>query len=112
NAIQETQVGDCDDWTLPIQTIAAYGAQTVTATVNAQLAKSNRDYILRWAKDQLTLPVRFHLVDAETGEIEYIDGEGMLPTAGIEGIGNTDGSAITTTLSIRFKDGIEFTAAT
>ena len=112
NAIQETQVGDCDDWTLPIQTQLAYGAQSVAMTVNAQLAKSNRDRLLRWAKDQLTLPIRIHIVDAATGEVEYIDGDGMLPSLGVEGIANTDGAVITTTLNIRFKDGVEFTNAT
>ncbi|MFG6083920.1 hypothetical protein ACEUZ9_000155 [Paracoccus litorisediminis] len=111
NAIQETQVGDCDDWTLPIQTQLAYGAQSVSMTVNAQLAKSNRDKLLRWSKDQLVVPIRIHIVDAPTGEVEYIDGEGMLPSLGVEGIANTDGSVIRISLNIRFKDGVEFTNA-
>lgn len=113
NAVSETQVGDCDDWSLPIQTIAAYGAQTVNMTINAQLAKSNRDKLLRWAKDQLIVPIRVHFVDAASGEVEYIDGMGMLPTLGIENIGSTEANAvITTTLNIRFENGVEFTDAT
>lgn len=113
NAVSETVVGDCEDWNLPTTTIAAYGAQTVTMTINAQLARSNRDKLLRWAKDQLYVPIRVHIVDAATGEVEYIDGVGMLPTLGIENIGSTDTAAIvTTTLSIRFENGVEFTDAT
>lgn len=112
NAVGETQVGDCDDWSLPVQTIAAYGAQTVNMTINAQLARSNRDKLLRWAKNQLILPIRTHLVDAASGEVEYIDGSGMLPTFAIENIGSTDANAvITTTLTIRFESGVEFTDA-
>lgn len=113
NAVGETPVGDCDDWSLPIQNIAAYGAQTVTMTINATLARTNRDKLLRWAKDQMILPVRVHLVDADVGEVEYIDGAAMLPTLGIENIGSTEANAvITTTLTIRFESGVEFTDAT
>lgn len=113
NAVSETQVGDCDDWSLPVQTIAAFGAQTVNMTINAQLAKSNRDKLLRWSKDQMILPIRVHFVDAAAGEVEYIDGMGMLPTLTIDNIGSTEANAvITTTLNIRFENGVEFTDAT
>lgn len=110
NAISETQVGDCEDWNLPIQTVIAYGAQSVSMTINAQLARSNRDRLLRWAKDQLILPVRVHLVTAVATEVEYIDGMGMIPTLNIENIGSTEANAvITTTLNLRFEEGVEFT---
>lgn len=111
NNMQETQVADCEDWNLPVQTLVAYGAQTVTMTVNAQLARSNRDRLLRWAVDQLEVPLRLHIIDAQAGEIEYVDGIGMLGEYGIDGIGNTDGAVITSTLTIRFKTGVEFTNA-
>lgn len=111
NAIQETPVGDCADWARPVKNIAAYGAQTVTATINAQLAKQNRDKLLLWAKEQMEVPIRFHIVGAEAGETEYIDGVGMLPSLGIAGIGNLAGDVITTTLNIRFGEGVEFTVA-
>ncbi len=85
----------------------------MNATVNAQLARSNRDRLLRWAKDQLIVPIRFHIVEAISGEVEYIDGMGMLPTLNLENIGSTDdGAVVTTTLTIRFEDGVEFTDAT
>ena len=113
NAVSETRVGDCEDWNLPTKTLAAFGAQTVNATVNAQLARSNRDRLLRWAHGQLILPIRFHIIPAANGEVEYIDGMGMLPTLNLENIGSTDdGAVVTTTLNIRFEDGIEFTNAT
>lgn len=111
NEVTETRVSDCDDWKLPVETIAAYGAQTVNMTVNAQLARSNRDKLLRWAKDQLEVPVRLHIVGAETGEVEYIDGIGMLPSLNLDGIANDTGAVITTALNIRFKSGVEFTDA-
>jgi hypothetical protein len=109
NAVSEVRVGDCEDWSLPTRVIASYGAQTVNATANAQLARSNRDRLLRWAKDQIALPVRLHIVSAPSGEVEYIDGMGMLATLNVENIGSTDdGAVVTTTLNIRFEDGVEF----
>lgn len=111
NAVTEEQVGDCDNWKLPAQTVVAFGAQTVTMTINAQFARSTRDKLLRWAKDQKLIPIRVHMVDAASGEVEYIDGIGMLPSTNIEGMGNTTGAALTTTLNVRFKNGVEFTNA-
>lgn len=112
NAVSETQVGDCDDWSLPVETVVAFGAQSVTMTINAQLARSNRNRLLRWAKDQLILPIRTHIVDAAVGEVEYIDGLGMLPTLNIDNIGSTEQNAvITTTLNLRFQNGVTFTDA-
>lgn len=112
NAVSETTVADCDDWSLPAQVIRAYGAQSVTATVNASLTRAGRDQLIRAVKGQRELPIRFHLVDAATGEIEYIDGTGLLPSLDISGIGSTDDNAVITyTLNISFKDGVEFTNA-
>lgn len=113
NSISETTVADCDDWSLPAQIIRAYGAQSVTATVNASLTRAGRDRLLRAVKDQAELPIRFHMVDAAAGEVEYIDGIGLLPGLDIGGIGSTDDNAVITyTLNISFKDGVEFTDAT
>ncbi|MDB6455026.1 phage tail tube protein [Falsirhodobacter sp. 20TX0035] len=111
NSVTEETVGDCDDWSLPSKVVVAYGAQNVTMTINAQFAKSNRDKLIRWAADQLLIPLRLHMVDAAAGEVEYIDGIGMLPSFNIDGIGNTTGAALTSTLNIRFKEGVEFTNA-
>lgn len=111
NALSETTTADCDDWTLPPKTIAAYGAQTVTATVNANLTKTGRDRLIRAVTNQQELPIRFHLVDAVNPEIEFIDGVGLLPDLSIDNIGNMDNAVITYTLNIRFKDGVEFTDA-
>lgn len=111
NAVQEKAAGDCNDWGAPIKNILSYGAQSVTMNLNASLARSQRDKLLLWAKDQLSLPVRIHIVDAPVGETEYIDGIGMLPSLNIEGLGNVTNEAITTTLNIRFKNGVDFTEA-
>lgn len=111
NQVREETVADCDDWTLPPQNVAEYGAQTWNITINATLARQNRDKILRAAKDQKILPVRIHIVGAETGEVEYIDGPLILPTMSIDNIGNTDKQAVTLTLTGRFKDAPEFTNA-
>lgn len=112
NALAETATGDCEDWSLPVQTLVAYGAQTSTMTINAQLARSNLGRLLAWAKDQMEVPVRVHIVEAAAGTVEYIDGVGLLTTQNIEGIGNTDNAPLTQTLNIRFKEGVEFTNAT
>lgn len=112
NAVQEETVADCDDWTLPPQNVAEYGAQTWTITINATLAKQNRDKILRAAKDQALLPIRIHIVGAATGEVEYIDGSIILPSMSIDNIGNTDKAAVTLTINGRFKEAPEFTDAT
>lgn len=111
NAVQEETVADCDDWTLPPQNVAEYGAQTWNITINATLAKQNRDKILRAAKDQVLLPIRIHIVGATTGEVEYIDGAIILPTMTIDNIGNTDKAAVTLTINGRFKEAPEFTGA-
>ena len=111
NAMQEQTVGDCDDWTLPPQVVRAYGAQSVNATVNASLTRAGRDALIRMVHAQREVPIRFHLVDASSGEIEYIDGTGMFPDLTVDNIGNVDGTAITYTLNIQFKDGVELVDA-
>ena len=112
NATNEQTVADCDDWSLPAQIIKAYGAQSITASVAASLTKAGRDQLIRAALDQRELPIRFHLIDAEAGEIEYIDGVALLPSLNIENIGATDDNAVITyTLNIDFKNGVELTGA-
>lgn len=66
------------------QIIKAYGAQSITASVAASLTKAGRDQLIRAALDQRELPIRFHLIAAEAGEIEYIDGVALLPSLNIE----------------------------
>ena len=111
NAVQEETVADCDDWSLPPQNVAEYGAQTWNISINATLAKQNRDLILRSAADQRLLPVRIHIKDAPAGQIEYIDGALILPSMTIDNIGNTDKQAVTLTITGRFANGVEFTDA-
>ena len=111
NAVQEETVADCDDWSLPPQNVAEYGAQTWNISINATLAKQNRDLILRAAADQRLLPVRIHIKDAPAGQIEYIDGALILPSMTIDNIGNTDKQAVTLTITGRFANGVEFTDA-
>lgn len=113
NSISETTTYDCDDWSLPAQVQRAYGAQSVTATVNANLTRSGRDRLIRAAKDQRELPIRFHMIGATAGEIQYIDGVGLLPQLNISNIGGADdNTVITYTLNISFKNGVTFTDAT
>lgn len=112
NAVQEEVVADCDDWTLPPQNVAEYGAQSWTISIDGTLAKQNRDKLLRAAKDQVILPVRVHIVGATAGEVEYIDGPLILPSLTIGNIANTDRAAVTMTLSGRFQEAPEFTDAT
>ena len=112
NNINETTVADCDNWALPAVITKAYGAQSVTATINASLTRAGRDKLLRAVKDQMELPIRFHMVGATSGEVEYIDGVGLLPSLDIGGIGAVeDQSVITYTLNISFRDGVEFVDA-
>lgn len=112
NAIQEVTVTDCNDWTLAAKTIASYGAQTVTMTINATLAKSNSNYIIRWANDQMIVPVRIYIVGAPTGQVEYIDGIAMLPTYSMDNMGSPDNVPISAALNLRMKDGVTLTDAT
>lgn len=113
NNVSEQPVADCDDWSLPVQIVRAYGAQSVAATVNASLTRAGRDQLIRAALGQRELPIRFHLIAATTGEIEYIDGVGLLPSLSIDNIGATDDNAVITyTLNISFKDGVDLTNAT
>ena len=112
NNINETTVADCDDWSLPAQVIRAYGAQSVTATVAASLTRAGRDNLIRAVLGQRELPLRFYLVGAASGEIQYIDGVGLLPQLNIDNIGSPDDNAVITySLNISFKDGVELTEA-
>lgn len=112
NAVQETVVGDCDDWTLPPQTIAAYGAQTVTASIQASMTAMTRDKLLKAAKNQTLLPMRISFVGAASGEVQFIDGALMLPSLSINGMGNLDGQPLAMTINARFKNGVTFTNKT
>lgn len=109
NAVQETVVSDCDDWTLPPVTIAAYGAQTVTASIEATMTVETRNKLLLAAKNQLLLPVRISFPGAVTGEIQFIDGALMLPSLTINGLANNDGQPLAMTINGRFKSGVTFT---
>ncbi|TWI29739.1 hypothetical protein [Paracoccus sulfuroxidans] len=111
NEMKETKVGDCDDWSIPVVTSTAYGAQNVSATVNATLTRAGRDQLIRAVLDQRQLPMRFHLVGAATGEIEYIDGLAKLPSLNITALGNLEGDSIAYTLNLRFDGGVEITEA-
>ena len=113
NAVSETQVGDCEDWKAPIKTIAAYQSQTVTVSINAHLSVGNRSKLIRWAVDQLLIPLQFVIVDAAVGEIETIEGVGMLPELNIDNIYSVaDGATVSAALNIRFADGVTLTNAT
>lgn len=109
NALTEETVADCDDWSLPPQTVSEYGAQTWNITINATMAKSNRDKILIAVKEQRLLPIRLHIVTAQSGDTEYIDGAILLPSMSIDNIGNTSKEAVTLTLTGRFKEAPELT---
>ena len=112
NNINETTVADCDDWSLPAKVIRAYGAQSVTSTVAASLTRAGRDNLIRAVLGQRELPLRFHLVGAASGEIQYIDGVGLLPQLNIDNIGSPDDNAVITySLNISFKDGVDLTEA-
>ena len=79
---------------------------------NASLTRAGRDALIRAAHAQRELPIRFHFVDAAVGEIEYIDGVGLLPSLSIDNIGSVDDNAVISyTLNISFKDGVELTNA-
>lgn len=110
NAVSETQVGNCEDWRAPIKTVAAYQSQTVTVSINAHLSIGNRSRLIRWGVDQLVIPLQFLIVNAEVGEIEKIEGLGMLPGLNVDNIFSTaDGATVTAALNIRFQDGVTLT---
>lgn len=109
NAIREETVADCEDWTLPAQNIATYGAQTWSFSLGATLAKGNRDRLLRAVSDQDLLAVEIEFVDAKAGEIRFVRGMVLLPTFSISNIANVDGAAITASLSGRYAEKPQLT---
>jgi hypothetical protein len=109
NEITSERVADCQDWTLPPQTIKGYGAQNVTATVNGIWARENHERMLNWAASQEKLPVRFSFANVGAGETQYIDGIAMLSEFGLDNIGNVDGNAVARTISLEFDGSPTFT---
>ena len=74
NEIRTEQVGDCDDWSAPIQTLKKPGAQNWTMSIDGTWAAQNNRQVIDWAVDQTLLPVRVHFVNAPAGDYEYFDG--------------------------------------
>lgn len=112
NEIRSEQVGDCDDWSAPIQTLKKPGAQNWTMSIDGTWAAQNNRQVIDWAVNQTLLPVRVHFVNAVTGQYEYFDGDAYLSGLDISGIGNITGDAVTRSIQIEFDGTPELTLAT
>jgi hypothetical protein len=109
NEIVSEKVGDCQDWSAKVKVLKKYGAQDAKATFNGKWAKQNHSKVLRWAVDQMELPVRVHYVGVAAGEVEYLAGKALCTSTDLGDIGNLEGNSVTRNLSIEFNGGIELT---
>lgn len=111
NEITSTPVGDCDDWTAPVQNQKSYGPQNITASMDATWSSATHAKTSDWALNQKTLPVRITFPNASTsGEVAQYDGDAMLTGLDLANIGAVDGSKITEAITLEFDGGVTPTA--
>ena len=111
NEIIKTNVGDCDDWGLPIQTNKSYGPQDVTASMAATWTAATHAATQAWAFDQEIKNVRVVFPNATTGQVSQYDGAALLSGLDLAEIGNTDGNPQTETVNLEFDGAIARTIA-
>lgn len=106
NEVIEFKVGDCDDWSLAVQTVKNYGATNVSMTIDAQWTADTDVQMLTWARTQQQLNVRLLYPSATTGQVSTLDGVALMEGYNVDGIGNTDGNPQTTQLSLQYSGGV------
>lgn len=112
NEIQSTNVGDCDDWGLPIVVNKSYGPQNITASMDATWAAATHVRTQDWAFDQKSLKVRILFPTAAVGQVARYDGVALVSGLDLNGIGNVDGQPQTETVNLEFSGAILRTLAT
>lgn len=106
NEVISTNVGDCDDWGLPIATNKSYGPQNVTASMEASWTAAVHAETSDWALNQKTLNVRILFLDAVAGQVANYDGAALLSGLDLGNIGNTDGTPQTESVTLEFSGAI------
>ncbi len=109
NEVTSQKVGDCDNWGLPIQNQKNYGAQNVTASMDATWTAATHLHTSDWALNQKKLRTRIHFPNALAGQVERYDGVGLLTGLTLDGVGNVEGQPQTESVSLEYSGGLERT---
>jgi len=110
NETKSQKVGDCDDWTAPVQELVNYSGQSVRMNVDASWTGATHAKTSDWALNQKKLKTRVHYPNALVGEVEYYDGTALLTGLTNDGIGNVEGDVISESVSLVFDGGVTPTA--
>jgi len=107
NEVINFKVGDCDDWSLAVQTVKNYGALDASLSIDSTWTLDTDKEMLAWALEQKTLNVRLSYPNAaNTGQVSRVDFSALLETYSIDGIGNVDGNPQTQTLNLQLSGEI------
>ena len=106
NEINKTVVGDCDDWGLPLVNKKSYGAQDVTANMDATWTAATHAKTQDWALSQLKKKVRILFPNATSGQVSMYDGTALLAGLDLDGIANLTGDSQTETVSLEFDGAV------
>lgn len=111
NEVITQNVGDCDDWGLPVQTNRSYGPQGVTMNFDATWTAAQHTLTTDWAFNQRTLNVQVNFPNATTGNVSQYGGAALLSSMSLGNIGNTDGNPQTETVALEFSGAVTRTLA-
>jgi len=100
--VDETEVPDCDDESLPVSVEVAVRSITVTVEATGVWARSSNKAVLDWFYSGATKGIRLRNTAAATGDPETEAGPALLTTMTDA---RTKGQKVTREISIRF-DGV------
>lgn len=108
NSVDEDEILDCDDESLPMATIAATRAFTMTVSGTGKWAQSSHEMLLDWVYGGAARRTRIGNLGAATGDTEYEAGMAILTSLGNE---RRKGVAVTADIELRFTGAITRTNA-
>lgn len=100
--VDETEVPDCDDESLPVSVEVAVRSQTVTVDATGVWARSSNKTMMDWWYSGATKNIRLRNTAAATGDPETESGPALLVTMTDA---RTKGQKVTREVNIRF-DGV------
>lgn len=99
-AVDEDEIPDCDDETLPFGVDVNPRSLTVTISAEGVWAQSNHDLMLKWVSLAQTKNVRIRHAAALVGDVEFESGPALLTKLDHE---KTKGKVVSASIEIRIK---------